>query len=522
MRRQRQRPVPKDAAEKVDENSKAKNPLWVRTNLVTSSTRFRRRGTLSSHEFLILTLLLIPAIVWLLVSYNYLGGLIFPKDGTQRMYSHNEGPSTAKKILYVNQYWDMPHFQFGIGRQPFVDAGCPVSNCEAVQYQQSQHDGNYWGSFDAVLLHAATVGDWYDLQAEISAWRLPHQRFVYMTMESPLSYNLRTTYPKNFFNWTMTYRQDSDVPRPYGFFQPRSELATGPNIGSIHYYFPIQWKRQQQSFDSYDPDHFMRHVLPQKPQAFHELVERPKKVAWIVSRCESPSRREDYVAELRKYIPVDIMGGCGSIPCNQSFHVTNRLSFGQQQQENMDNCSLAVNTEYKFYLAFENSFCDDYVTEKFFRRLQGYKESTPLVVVMGGANYSRIAPPHSYVNALDYDSPQALAEYLHVLDQSKSLYLSYFWWKDYYQVHSGTASDHASSMCRLCEMLHTSYNDRKTNEGGATKTYESISDWHGVDSQCWAQLPSPIRDLPREDEEGVDDNGELLDDLASMLHVRNE
>ena len=524
MVRQRQRPVHNGAVERVGGKRKAINPKWGGTNMVASSSRHRRRDTLSGHEWLILILFLIPAIVWLLVAYNYFGDLINRRGETSFLSSNNKGLSTTKKILYLNQYWDMPHFQFGIGRQPFVDAGCPVSNCEAVQYKESQRDSHYWGSFDAVLLHAATVGDWHRLQTETSAWRLPHQRFVYMTMESPFSYNLGTIYPNNFFNWTMTYRQDSDVPRPYGFFQPRSELATGQNRGNTHYYYPIQWTRQQEPFVDYDIDHFIQHVLPQKPQTFHQLAERPKKVAWIVSRCESPSRREDYVAELSKYIPVDIMGGCGSIPCNQSFHVTNRLAFGQQtlnQHDSMDNCSLAVATEYKFYLAFENSFCDDYVTEKFFRRLQGYEESTPLVIVMGGANYSRIAPPHSYVNALDYDSPQALADYLHALDQNRSLYLSYFWWKDYYQVHSGTATDHASSMCRLCEMLHTSDNDSKTTEEGAIKTYESISDWHGADSQCWGQLPNAIRDLPRKNKV-IDDNGELVDDNIAMLNTRND
>ena len=36
-------------------------------------------------------------------------------------------------------------------------------------------------------------------------------------------------------------------------------------------------------------------------------------VAWIVSNCNSRSRRGDYAEELKKYIDVDIYGRCGDL-----------------------------------------------------------------------------------------------------------------------------------------------------------------------------------------------------------------
>jgi hypothetical protein len=45
-------------------------------------------------------------------------------------------------------------------------------------------------------------------------------------------------------------------------------------------------------------------------------------------------------------------------------------------------------------------FADDYVTEKFFSRM-----SNTVTVVMGGADYEKLASPHSYVNVLDYPPP---------------------------------------------------------------------------------------------------------------------
>ena len=47
-------------------------------------------------------------------------------------------------------------------------------------------------------------------------------------------------------------------------------------------------------------------------------------------------------------------------------------------------CFQRVERDYMFYLAFENSFCDDYVTEKMWRWLK--KDVVP--VVMGKADYS--------------------------------------------------------------------------------------------------------------------------------------
>ena len=51
-------------------------------------------------------------------------------------------------------------------------------------------------------------------------------------------------------------------------------------------------------------------------------------------------------------------------------------------------CHIKPAKKYWFYLAFENSLCNDYISEKFWRTLQ--TETVP--IVMGGGNYSRDAP----------------------------------------------------------------------------------------------------------------------------------
>ena len=103
----------------------------------------------------------------------------------------------------------------------------------------------------------------------------------------------------------------------------------------------------------------------------------------------------------------------------------------------------------QFYLAFENSNCQDYITEKFFVNGLGH---SVLPVVMGGRpeDYRRSAPSHSYIHVVgavqcslmnqlkvgstpgaqdDFASPRELAEFLKELDQDDAKYNKYFEWK---------------------------------------------------------------------------------------------
>jgi hypothetical protein len=74
-------------------------------------------------------------------------------------------------------------------------------------------------------------------------------------------------------------------------------------------------------------------------------------VGWFVSNCGERNTRQKYAQELQKYIPVDIYGKCGTKKCPRSTETE---------------CFEMLNRDYKFYLAFENSICKDYITEKFF------------------------------------------------------------------------------------------------------------------------------------------------------------
>ena len=115
--------------------------------------------------------------------------------------------------------------------------------------------------------------------------------------------------------------------------------------------------------------------------------------AWFVSHCATQARRELYVKRLKKHLPVDIYGKCGKLECSRS---------------NETECYLRAEQQYKFYLSFENSVCEDYVTEKFFNAMR----YNVIPVTYNGVNMSAFAPPHSHINTLDFKTVSALGKYL--------------------------------------------------------------------------------------------------------------
>ena len=119
---------------------------------------------------------------------------------------------------------------------------------------------------------------------------------------------------------------------------------------------------------------------------------------------------------MQKHIKVDIYGECG-ISCN----VKNENRYLSKQ------CRERLSREYMFFLSFENSFCEDYVTEKLFDSL--LFDSVPIVYGLG--NYEKWLPKSAYINALDFQSPRHLTEYLLYLSKNTTAYNSYFKWKKY-------------------------------------------------------------------------------------------
>ena len=127
-----------------------------------------------------------------------------------------------------------------------------------------------------------------------------------------------------------------------------------------------------------------------------------------------------------------------------------------------------IEENYKFYLSFENSFCNDYITEKFWKVLS----FNVIPVVMGSGNYSKYAPPKSFINIQDFGSEKELADYLIYLNSNVTAYAEYFEWKNYFKV----SFEYNRAFCGMCQALN--------EPDFPSKIYENTFDWWKVQGQC--------------------------------------
>ena len=120
--------------------------------------------------------------------------------------------------------------------------------------------------------------------------RRPEQIYVMGLQESPKTTKIDYDSFSGFFNWTMTYRLDSDIPHPYGRTLPKSsEFSYSSSMPHWEHVFTLAEFAKS---------------LGQRSREFRALAHRPKAVAWIVSHCDTESDREMYVEELQKHIQV--------------------------------------------------------------------------------------------------------------------------------------------------------------------------------------------------------------------------
>jgi len=225
----------------------------------------------------------------------------------------------------------------------------------------------------------------------------------------------------SIFNWTATYRTDSTVVAPYERWQYYNE-----NVKTI---------KQEKNY----------------------AANKTKQVAWFVSNCGARNGRLNYARELGKYINVDIYGACGSKRCPRS---------------SANKCFNLLDKDYKFYLAFENSNCKDYITEKFFVNGLGH-DILPIAMGARLEDYEQVSPYKSFLHVDQFSGPKELAEYLLELDKDDQAYNQYFQWK-------GTGEFiNTKFWCRICGLLH----DNKVSRS-VSNYYSNINEWWRGDTIC--------------------------------------
>ena len=257
-------------------------------------------------------------------------------------------------------------------------------------------DKNEICSSDAVLAHLANI-------RKIPPKHPSNQIWVLFTLESPQNTmsGLDLVKLNNKFDWITSYRRDSDIPTSYGITK--------------------------------------RHPKPVLMNTNFSKEGRQQRALVFLSNCAIS--RVSCIKRLNQFYPVDIYGSCGKPdPCNRDA-----------------NCVRKLVRSYKYFLAFENTECKDYITEKFWIALQ--RDILPIVKGASFEAYNASGPPNSFLHMDQFKTPAALAKHLQYLDENDQEYDRYFTWKKTHKVDIETLDLYD---CKLCEAIHKNVLPRKS------------------------------------------------------------
>jgi alpha-1,3-fucosyltransferase len=235
-----------------------------------------------------------------------------------------------KTIKFTILVWN--DFYSGFLENPFVKEKCPVQNCRISTNRTELFHS------ELVFVHMSQLANNFE---KLPQHRPKNQRWIFGIYETPINSKDFSIYD-GYFNFTSTYSINSDFPG-YGF-----------------YIYSNKMKEFNKSND---------YLGGKKELAFA-----------MISNCGKyyqTSLRMEYIKELKKYIKVDVYGKCG-IPCPYNNSI----------------CRFELFKNYKFVLAFENSLCNDYITEKFYHAIN--YDIVP--VVLGKGNYSNYVRHSSNAN----------------------------------------------------------------------------------------------------------------------------
>lgn len=257
------------------------------------------------------------------------------------------------------------------------------------------------------------------------SWRQPHQRFVFYTHKPERT--LLTKHHNSFFNWTMTYRRDSDIMNPLGLLH-RLESQDD---------FPVQIPTDDANI-----------------------------LAWIQTDCTAQfGLHQELMDKLDAAgVTVSKYGACkGNIPCSVGDDAAKSVDCWTKLKQ--------VPHAHPFLLVIHDAMVRDYVPPAFFQALQ--HGMIPVVV----ANVDFLNETHggiptkSYVDVLKHGSVQQLAtKLLQTARTSKNpavLLGHYHEWRKHYTISYYPVLQQ-KALCNLCKLLHHSEEP---------KVYDDIEAW---------------------------------------------
>lgn len=232
------------------------------------------------------------------------------------------------------------------GQSMFIKQRCKFINCFITHDKYLLRKDHQ--NFDAVVFD---VRDIMDISLdELVLTRSSNQKYIYRSLHSSENYPICDPFFDGFFHWTWTYKLNSDIPQPLISIYNSDNVLVGPKTN-------MNWTKH----------------MVQKNRFLKQLLNKTKAVAWIVNKCKTKRKYQDFVTDLKKELKsfnytLDIYGTCGDNMCPGSNNIK---------------CLKMIEKRYFFQLIVEDTFAEDYVSERMVRAMT----RIVIPIVLGSTNY---------------------------------------------------------------------------------------------------------------------------------------
>ena len=285
---------------------------------------------------------------------------------------------------------------------------------------------NYWKKKDRFI---GTMKNFKNLTHD---WKIHDFPWALLAFESPQFHKSNLNFENYFikrglYNFTMTYRLDSDIPNPFGtvwMVKINYKNAILKNL---------QIQREKSNFADLEVETRYETVKNADPHELFKITpsrkivqEKTKGVLVVVSNCDS-KYRNSLLHLLSKHIKwpdgspaIDMYGKCGErYDPNKRQRNTKKLSTDDFEK---------MLPEYRFYFAIENSRCTDYITEKFWRTL--LNEVVPIAGGPAREDYEKLIDGDAFLHVADESDIYKTIAVVNKLLVDDLSYNEFFGWRN--------------------------------------------------------------------------------------------